>query len=71
MISFSGQEYVKDCRDFQYTGVVCCGICHEYDPDHKLQIIIIDNEPCLVCCQMKAFFYPQSEDKRDSGVENS
>jgi hypothetical protein len=52
-------DYLKDCRDFDYTGVKCCPWCHESDlAQYELVVVKIDNEPALLCCQMKAFFYP-------------
>jgi hypothetical protein len=52
-------EYTKTCRDFDYTGVRCCDICHEEDlAQYELAVVTIDNEPALLCCQMKSFFYP-------------
>jgi len=53
-------EYAKSCKDFDYTGVRCCDICHEADlAQYELVVVRIDNEPALLCCQMKSFFYPE------------
>ena len=57
------EEYSKSCRDFDYTGVKCCPTCHE-DPEHELTVVIIDTVPCLVCCQLMFFFYPQEDPTR-------
>ncbi len=55
-------DYAKSCKDFDYTGVRCCDICHEADLEkYELVVVKIDNEPALLCCQMKAFFYPEDK----------
>lgn len=70
MLFTDGQEYTKDCRDFAYTGVKCCSVCHEdHLRDYELEIIIIDGEVCLVCCQLKAFFYPPDPNRKLSPEE--
>jgi len=55
-------EYNKSCRDFEYTGVRCCDICHEPDlASYELVVVQINGEPALLCCMMKAFFYPDDK----------
>lgn len=66
--SFENQNYNKTCRDFEYTGVRCCDICHE-DPEHEMDIVVVDNTSCLLCCQLRAFFYPPKDSKFDSPEE--
>ena len=65
---WNGEEYTKDCRDFDYTGVTCCPDCHE-DPDHELEIVRIDGELALLCCALRRFFYPEGHDTRLSPEE--
>lgn len=55
----NGARYEKDCRDFDYTGVECCGHCHA-DPDEELEIYVVDGVPCLLCCKLHSFFYPSA-----------
>jgi hypothetical protein len=55
-------EYNKSCRDFDYTGVRCCDICHEDGlSQYELAVVMIDGEPALLCCMMRAFFYPEDK----------
>jgi hypothetical protein len=49
---------IKNCKDFDYTGVRCCQTCHEYEYG-ELDVVQVDGEPALLCCQLYAFFYPQ------------
>jgi hypothetical protein len=46
---------MKNCDDFAYTNVECCGDCHMSD---NLREIKVDGELVIVCCYMERFFYP-------------
>jgi hypothetical protein len=46
----------KTCKDFDYTGVKCCPICHE--SKFEMLPIKIDNGLAVLCCAFRAFFYP-------------
>ena len=46
---------MKTCKDFDYTGVKCCPVCHEYD---QFDTVKIDGAPARLCCTLRVFFYP-------------
>lgn len=50
-------------KDFAYTGVKCCSLCHETGYDISgLEVCIVDGQPVLLCCTLHVFFYPLKED---------
>jgi len=52
-------EWELTCEDFDYTGVRCCPICHESDlSKYELVVVKINNKAALLCCELRAFFYP-------------
>lgn len=53
-----GIQYTKDCRDFDHLGITCCPSCHDF-PENELNVVQVDGEPCLLCCQLVNFFYPE------------
>jgi hypothetical protein len=57
----NGLEYVKDCRDFDHVGVECCEDCHG-DPENHLDVVQINGDPALLCCNLIDFFYPDGAD---------
>jgi hypothetical protein len=61
--SASINDYQKTCKDFAYTGVKCCSLCHETGYDISgLEVCIVDGQPVLLCCTLHVFFYPLKED---------
>lgn len=61
-------QYTKTCKDFGYLGVECCSDCHE-DPDNHLDVVQVNGEPALLCCDLIAFFYPDGADSKLSPEE--
>jgi hypothetical protein len=71
MIFYDGyetHEYAKTCRDFGYTGVECCRTCHD-EPEYEMEVVVVDAVPCLLCCKLRAFFYPRKDDPKMTAEE--
>lgn len=54
------EPYKLTCKDFKYTGVECCDVCHDSEwADYELRVVKVDGVNALLCCCMVAFFYPR------------
>jgi hypothetical protein len=63
-------SYKLTCKDFDYTGVECCGTCHDPEfAESDLRIVKVDGVNALLCCALTAFFYPQDPGKGISPEE--
>jgi hypothetical protein len=68
MVFRDNVEYTKDCRNFTHVGVGCCQTCHS-DPEYAMAVVQVDGEPTLLCCMLRAFFYPGNPNQKLSPEE--
>ena len=47
---------MKTCKDFDYTGVKCCSVCHDYD---ELEIVKIDGAQPKFAVPLRHSFTPK------------
>jgi hypothetical protein len=58
---FEKQNYKLTCKDFKYTGVECCEMCHSAElAEYDMRVVKVDGVNALLCCAMVAFFYPKN-----------
>ena len=63
-------SYKLTCKDFQYTGVQCCEMCHDSEfAEYQLRVVKVDGVNALLCCSFVAFFYPRDPGKGMSPEE--
>ena len=64
MYDWEKPEYKLTCKDFKYTGVQCCDVCHDSElAEYELRVVKVDGVNALLCCAMVAFFYPRDPGK--------